>query len=187
MRERFREVAKALASVDHAGVVRVVDFGSADGRLYLVTEEGEGTALRALLEGHAAARAATRVTDADISAMNDLVTRMETAAGEGVSPDIDLITELNGAFHGAIVTASGNSLLPELMNSLIHVPVVSHTYRLYSPARMRQSMRQHRELLDAVTAGDAAWAEAVMRVHVLSARPVLVGAAHDTERAAREP
>jgi DNA-binding FadR family transcriptional regulator len=51
---------------------------------------------------------------------------------------------------------------------------------------MRQSMRQHRELLDAVTAGDPAWAEAVMRVHVLSARPVLVGAAHDTERAARE-
>ena len=72
------------------------------------------------------------------------------------------------------------------MNSLIHVPVVSHTYRLYSPARMRQSMRQHRELLDAVTAGDPAWAEAVMRVHVLSARPVLVGAAYDTERAAGE-
>ena len=42
------------------------------------------------------------------------------------------------------------------------------------------------ELLDAVTAGDPAWAEAVMRVHVLSARPVLVGAAHDTERAAGE-
>ena len=28
-----------------------------------------------------------------------------------------------------------------------------------------------------MTAGDPAWAEAVMRVHVLSARPVLVGAA----------
>jgi DNA-binding FadR family transcriptional regulator len=56
---------------------------------------------------------------------------------------------------------------------------------------MRQSMRQHRELLDAVTAGDPAWAEAVMRVHVLSARPVLVGAArdtaHDTERPGEEP
>jgi DNA-binding FadR family transcriptional regulator len=52
-------------------------------------------------------------------------------------------------------------------------------------------MRQHRELLDAVTAGDPAWAEAVMRVHVLSARPVLVGAArdtgHDTERPGEEP
>jgi DNA-binding FadR family transcriptional regulator len=52
---------------------------------------------------------------------------------------------------------------------------------------MRQSMRQHRELLDAVTADDPAWAEAVMRVHVLSARPVLVGPAHDTERPAGQP
>jgi len=49
------------------------------------------------------------------------------------------------------------TVTPELMNSLIHVPVVSHTYRLYSPARMRQSMRQHRELLDAVPAYLEKW------------------------------
>ena len=118
--------------------------------------------------------------------MNDLVTRMEAATAEGTTPDIDLITELNRAFHGAILEASGNALLPELMNSLVQVPLVSHTYRLYSAARMRQSMRQHRELLDVMTAGDPAWAEAVMRVHILSARPILLGAAHDADRAAGE-
>jgi DNA-binding FadR family transcriptional regulator len=37
-------------------------------------------------------------------------------------------------------------------------------YRLYSAARMQQSTRQHRELPDAMAAGDPAWAEAVMRV-----------------------
>ena len=179
-------VREALRRLGSEGLLATLPNKGARVRTWTAGELGDIFDLRALLEGHAAARAATRVTDADISAMNDLVTRMEAATGEGVSPDIDLITELNGAFHGAIVTASGNSLLPELMNSLIHVPVVSHTYRLYSPGRMRQSMRQHRELLDAVTAGDPAWAEAVMRVHVLSARPVLVGAAHDTERAAGE-
>jgi hydroxymethylglutaryl-CoA lyase len=184
-------VREALRRLGSEGLLATLPNKGARVRTWTAGELGDIFDLRALLEGHAAARAATRVTDADISAMNDLVTRMEAAAGEGVSPDIDLITELNGAFHGAIVAASGNSLLPELMNSLIHVPVVSHTYRLYSPARMRQSMRQHRELLDAVTAGDPAWAEAVMRVHVLSARPVLVGAArdtaHDTERPGEEP
>jgi len=179
-------VREALRRLGSEGLLATLPNKGARVRTWTAGELGDIFDLRALLEGHAAARAAARVTDADISAMNDLVTRMEAATGEGVSPDIDLITELNGAFHGAIVTASGNSLLPELMNSLIHVPVVSHTYRLYSPARMRQSMRQHRELLDAVTAGDPAWAEAVMRVHVLSARPVLVGAAYDTERAAGE-
>ena len=179
-------VREALRRLGSEGLLATLPNKGARVRTWTAGELGDIFDLRALLEGHAAARAATRVTDADIGFMNVLVTRMEAATEEGVTPDIDLITELNGAFHGAIVTVSGNSLLPELMNSLIHVPIVSHTYRLYSPARMRQSMRQHRELLDAVTAGDPAWAEAVMRVHVLSARPVLVGAAHDAERAAGE-
>jgi DNA-binding GntR family transcriptional regulator len=180
-------VREALRRLGSEGLLATLPNKGARVRTWTAGELGDIFDLRALLEGHAAARAATRVTDADISFMNDLVTRMEAATEEGgVTPDIDLITELNGAFHGAIVTVSGNSLLPELMNSLIHLPIVSHTYRLYSPARMRQSMRQHRELLDAVTAGDPAWAEAVMRVHVLSARPVLAGAAHDAERAAGE-
>ena len=183
-------VREALRRLGSEGLLATLPNKGARVRTWTAGELGDIFDLRALLEGHAAARAAARVTDADIGFMNDLVTRMEAATAEGVTPDIDLITELNGAFHGAIVTASGNSLLPELMNSLIHVPVVSHTYRLYSAARMQQSMRQHRELLDAVTAGDPAWAEAVMRVHILSARPILLGAARDavddTERPAEE-
>ena len=123
-------VREALRRPGSEGLLATLPNKGARVRTWTAGELGDIFDLRALLEGHAAARAATRVTDADISAMNDLVTRMEAATGEGVSPDIDLITELNGAFHGAIVTASGNSLLPELMNSLIHVPVVSHTYRL---------------------------------------------------------
>ena len=184
-------VREALRRLGSEGLLATLPNKGARVRTWTAGELGDIFDLRALLEGHAAARAAARVTDADIGYMNDLVTRMEAATAAGITPDIDLITELNGAFHRAVITASGNSLLPELMNSLIHVPVVSHTYRLYSAARMQQSMRQHRELLDAVTAGDPAWAEAVMRVHILSARPSLLGAArdavHDTERPAEEP
>lgn len=131
--------------------------------------------LRALLEGHAAALAASRISDSEALFMGELVTRMEAATDDDDAIDIDVVTELNGAFHAAIVTASGNSLLPDMVNSLVHVPVVMRTYRLYSPARMRQSMHQHREVLEALTAGDSAWAEAVMRAHILSARPVLLG------------
>jgi DNA-binding GntR family transcriptional regulator len=176
-------VREALRRLGSEGLLSTLPNKGARVRTWTANELSDIFYLRALLEGHAAARAASRVTDADIRHMNDLVTRMEGATEDGVAPDIDLITELNGAFHGAIVTASGNSLLPELMKSLIHVPVVSRTYRLYSPARMRQSMRQHREVLDALGAGDPGWAEAIMRVHILSARPVLVGAAHDAPAA----
>lgn len=181
-------VREALRRLGSEGLLSTEPNKGARVRVWAESELSDITDMRALLEGHAAARAASRVTEAEISYMNDLVTRMEAATADLAPVDIDLLTELNTAFHGAIVTVSGNSLLPGLMKSLIHVPVVSRTYRHYSPARMEQSMRQHRELLDALTARDPAWAEAVMRVHILSVRPVLLGAvAHEAaERSADE-
>jgi DNA-binding GntR family transcriptional regulator len=178
-------VREALRRLGSEGLLSTLPNKGAWVRSWTQSELSDISDLRALLEGHAAGLAASRVTEGDLSFMNDLVTRMEAAIAGPAAPDIDLITELNGAFHGAIVATSGNALLPDMMKSLIHVPVVSRTFRLYSPARMRQSMRQHRDVLDALTAGDPAWAEAGMRVHILSSRPLLVaqGAA---ERPAEE-
>lgn len=174
-------VREALRRLGSEGLLSTLPNKGARVRTWTTSELSDISDLRALLEGHAARQAATRVTGADIAAMADLVTRMEAAAADGTDADIDLITELNREFHGAVIEASGNALLPGLMHSLLHVPVISRTYRHYSPARMQQSMRQHRELVDALRAGDPAWAEAVMRVHVLSARPAQLEIADDAE------
>lgn len=168
-------VREALRRLGSEGLLETLPNKGAWVRTWSDSELNDIFDLRALLEGHAAALAAPRITDSEVRYMSELVTRMETATEDDNTLDIDVVTELNGAFHAAIITASGNSRLPEIVNSLMHVPVVMRTYRRYSPARMRQSMRQHREVLDALTAGDAAWAEAIMRAHVLSARPVLLG------------
>ncbi len=174
-------VREALRRLGSEGLLSTLPNKGARVRTWTTSELSDISDLRALLEGHAARQAATRVTGADIAAMEDLVTRMEAAAADGTAADIDLITELNREFHGAVILASGNALLPGLMHSLLHVPVISRTYRHYSPARMQQSMRQHRDLVDALRAGDPAWAEAVMRVHVLSARPAQLEIADDAE------
>lgn len=172
-------VREALRRLGSEGLLSTLPNKGARVRQWTASELSDISDLRAILEGHGAGQAATRVTDADIAAMGDLVTRMEAATADATAADIDLITDLNREFHTAVIVASGNSLLPQLMHSLLHVPVISRTYRRYSPARMRQSMRQHRELLDALRAGDPAWAEAVMRVHILSARPALLDTADD--------
>lgn len=172
-------VREALRRLGSEGLLSTLPNKGARVRRWTASELSDISDLRAILEGHAAGQAATRVTGADIAAMDDLVTRMEAATADVTAADIDLITDLNREFHGAVIAASGNSLLPQFMHFLLHVPVISRTYRRYSPARMRQSMRQHRELLDALQAGDPAWAEAVMRVHILSARPALLDTADD--------
>lgn len=48
-RERFEREARALARLDHPGVVRVHDFGEAGGSFYLVMELVEGPNLRELM------------------------------------------------------------------------------------------------------------------------------------------
>jgi DNA-binding GntR family transcriptional regulator len=166
-------VREALRRLGSEGLVETLPNKGARVRTWSEQELDDIFDLRALLEGHAAALAAGKVSDQALAAMADLLARMD-AATEAQAPDYDLIADLNGQFHTAVVAASGNALLPEVAQTFVHVPIVVRTFRRYSPERLRQSMRQHRELLDALTRHDAVWAEAAMRVHILSARPVLI-------------
>jgi DNA-binding GntR family transcriptional regulator len=168
-------VREALRRLGSEGLVETLLNKGARVRTWSEQELDDIFDLRALLEGHAAALAAPAVSDESLAAMAGLLAQMEAAVGAGGAPDYDLIAGLNGQFHAAVVGASGNALLPEVAQTFVHVPIVVRTFRRYSPERLRQSMRQHRELLDALTRHDAVWAEAAMRVHILSARPVLRG------------
>ncbi len=47
--DRFTREARAMARLDHPGIVRVIDFGDADGLFYLVMEYVDGTDLRRLM------------------------------------------------------------------------------------------------------------------------------------------
>lgn len=168
-------VREALRRLSSEGLLSTSPNKGARVRTWSVGELSDIFDLRVLLEGHAAAVAASRVTGDQVRQMTALVERMDAAAAHPQAIDFDALTALNLAFHAAIADASGNSLLPDIIHSLVHVPVVLRTYRLYSPVRLRESLDQHRALLGALAAGDPVMAEAIMRVHILSARPALLG------------
>lgn len=67
-RERFEREARALARLDHAGIVRIHDFGEVGGTFYLIMEYVEGTNLRELIldgvEPETAVRLITQLCDA---------------------------------------------------------------------------------------------------------------------------
>ena len=50
MRERFAREAKALAKLNHPGIVTLYEFGQADGLFYFLMEFVDGVNLRQLLE-----------------------------------------------------------------------------------------------------------------------------------------
>ncbi|MBX3233910.1 MAG: serine/threonine protein kinase [Labilithrix sp.] len=70
VRERFRREATALAKLRHPGIVSVLDFGEADGELYLVLELLRGRTLEErLFEGALAPVAAAPIFDQLLAAL----------------------------------------------------------------------------------------------------------------------
>lgn len=127
--------------------------------------------LRSVLEPWGTALAA-RGGLADLDELSRLAGAMDEAAA-GPRPDVDTITELNNRFHSAVMAASGNDRLTQLVSSIVQVPLVWRTFSHYTPNAMRRSLAHHHEIVEALRAGDAGWAESVMRAHVRAARATL--------------
>ncbi len=166
-------VREALRRLEADGLVTVTPRRGAEVVRWRDDDLAELVELRALLEGHAARRAAVG-GGVDLVALTELCARMEAEAPPGTEPrdGADEITRLNMELHRAVHRAGGK-LLPDLLARLIDVPVVRRTFHTYSDAELRRSFAQHRELVDALAAGDGDWAAAVMQAHIRAAGATL--------------
>lgn len=145
-------------------------------------------ALRQMLECHAAERAATRLSREQIARLEG-VNRELKAAIEAPAPDVARFLDANRGFHEIIIDAAQSPRLGQMLAKLVEAPVVLRTARTYSPDDLRQSARDHDELVAAFGARDPDWARAVMGSHLRRAFHTFaraVGPAAD-DRAGSEP
>lgn len=160
VREALRRLAaEGLVRHEPNRGVQVEDWGAGD------LDEIFG--LRSQLEPWGCGLAAASGL-ADLDALGELADRMDEEARRD-PPDLDAITELNNEFHRRVLEASGNGRLVGLVSSVVAVPLVWRTFSHYSPEAMRRSLAHHHEIVQALAAGDAEWAESVMRSHVRAA------------------
>lgn len=160
VREALRRLAaEGLVRHEPNRGVQVEDWGAGD--------LDEIFSLRSQLEPWGCGLAAASGL-ADLDALGELADRMDEEARRD-PPDLDAITELNNEFHRRVLEASGNGRLVGLVSSVVAVPLVWRTFSHYSPEAMRRSLAHHHEIVQALAAGDAAWAESVMRSHVRAA------------------
>lgn len=121
--------------------------------------------LRQMLECHAAERAARRLSCAQIAELEAVNCALKDAIAPP-SPDVARFLEANRSFHEAIIDAAHSPRLGQLLARLVEAPVVLRTARTYSLDDLRQSARDHDELIAAFAARDPDWARAVMGSHL---------------------
>lgn len=128
--------------------------------------------IREALEELAVALAAERISDDQISELTVLLDEIVSHLDE---QNVDALVQADIRFHDAIFRASQNSRLSQ-MASLLREQV--HRYRKKSlsyPGRIRWSIAEHRDILEALAARDPARARAAVRNHIESAEHSLIG------------
>ncbi|HWA60645.1 MAG TPA: GntR family transcriptional regulator [Caulobacteraceae bacterium] len=141
--------------------------------------------LRAMVESHAAARAATRIGDEQIARLMELASVMERAAIAGDEAIRTRYTHANAEFHRIILDAADSPRLTKMAALLVELPLTLRTLAKYSLEDRQRSLRHHRELIAAFQARSPQWASAAMQSHVHAALHALLRpAARGAETAA---
>lgn len=128
-------------------------------------EIAEAFALRAMLEGHAAARAADRIKPPQLATLTTCNEAIRTAIQQD-GPDVAMFLNHNRAFHATVLEAAGSDRLAMLLTSIVEQPIVLHTARHYDRDQLARSLSEHEELVLAFRHRDPDWAKAVMVAHI---------------------
>jgi DNA-binding GntR family transcriptional regulator len=145
-----------------------------NGRCFVPDWSGEDMedlfSLRAMLEGYASARAAERLTPANLDRLRKYHQGIGIAIGadkpKPVKPDVETFVAHNREFHRIILEAAGSFRLSALLTKLVEQPIVLRTAFSYDREDLLRSHNQHGELLLALENRDPVWARAVMTAHI---------------------
>ena len=131
-------------------------------------------ALRAMIESHAARRAAERITPEQIAQLKCLAKIMEKAATSGAEQIRTRYTPANSEFHRIILEAAMSPRLVAMAAIVVELPLTLRTLASYTPEDRQRSLRHHAELIAAFEARSPEWAAAAMESHVHAALHALL-------------
>ncbi len=169
-RPTIREAIIALEVLGRVQVktgsgIYVLEHHSANGGGIDNISPWELTESRALIEGEAAALAASHITDEELQHLEDSLHEMadENAVGALAEGDADK------KFHRIIAEATRNAMLVSVIENMWYVrnnaPLVSRAYKAICEQDGAKRVEEHREIFQALSRRDAKAARAAMHQH----------------------
>ena len=121
--------------------------------------------LLALLESDAAGAVATGASDAQLAELAGLHAELEACVGER-----DAFFAANERFHLRLLDIADNRWRRQLVEDLRKVMKLNRHHSLFKQGRLQASLREHRGIMAALLARDAARAERLVREHLAHGR-----------------
>lgn len=158
-------VRSALLELTNEGLVERVQNRGARVRAVPLAEAVEISEVRMVLEGLCAAKAAERITSAEIGELTGIGTGMRAAVANG---DLLGYSELNQKLHRRLREISGQETASKVLERL-RAQNVRHQFKLaMHPGRPSVSLPEHLAIIDAVCSHDPEAAESAARAHLYS-------------------
>jgi DNA-binding GntR family transcriptional regulator len=160
-------IREALFILQGEGLVGMTPNRGATVRTITATDIAEIYSVRGLLESHAAALAAERVSDRELHRLDEAHHRIERL-GDHASPQEQAEADLH--LHGLIADAAGSHLLRTILGQ-VHAFTATYRSRYpYPPDQLRRANAQHKAIIDALRDRDPEGADRRMREHVGASR-----------------
>ncbi|MQA92041.1 MAG: FCD domain-containing protein [Gemmatimonas sp.] len=154
-------IREALRTLQAEGLLDILPNHGATVRTYEAEDLADLHELRAVLEGFAAKRAASRITEAQLTRLQDVCKRFHELCD---TDDVDSLVEANSTFHGLVIEAAGTRGLSDVVRSLYEPRMVSRLFH-HSPRQRRMSDMYHREVAAAISERDPERAGTLMSEH----------------------
>ncbi|RZJ06609.1 MAG: GntR family transcriptional regulator, partial [Rubrivivax sp.] len=124
----------------------------------------EAYQLLSLLESDAAAEVATRATDAELRELDDLHRQLEEAL-QDPETSRDAFFAANERFHLRVLEIDGNRWRLQIVGDLRRLMKLNRHHSLFREGRLAESLDEHRAILSALLARNAADARELVTTH----------------------
>lgn len=124
----------------------------------------------------AAVLATQRATPAELTELEEIVSLTEFYIGKG---QLDKVVELDFLFHDTVCKAAKNPPLRSMTSNFNRFVRLARHKSLATPGRTPHMLAEHRDILAAIVAGDAARAQKLSEEHITRAHSSILDAMHD--------
>ena len=164
-------VREALRKLEQEGFINIIPRKGAYVAELSLKDIEDVFEIRIALEGLAASLCAERITGEELRELERLLLAKEIYIQH---QDLQQVVVVDGDFHATLYQGSHNARLKNILENLRDQIQRYRTTSLSFPGRMDISLKEHRQILQAITKGDGAKASLLLQEHLQNTKKTLL-------------